>query len=670
MAGLFDLVFVLEWPYRLEFPMVAIALGVVVGLTYALLAAGLILVYRSSRVLNLAHGEIGAFAAAIVAVVVNDHGVPYWLAALLAVAVAAVVGGLVELTIIRRLFRAPRLMLLVATLGVAQLFLLFTFLLNNSIDTQNRLLGFPVPFGGSVALGPLVLRAGELSTLVVVPLVTVGLAAFFRLTAFGVAVRASAENADSARLVGIPTKRVSTFVWMLASALAAVTALLLAPGKGLQVTESLGPDLLMRALAAAVLARMASLPKAFGAGIAIGVIEQVGFWNIQPGRTEVVLFVVVLGAMLLQARGSSRTEEASSWTFGQLVRPVPRAIAQLREVHLLNWASAVVLTVIAAALPLLLSNSQTFLLTTVVAFAIAALSVTVLTGFGGQISLGQIGLFGIGAAASYQLTYQLRVPFWVALLLVGAIGAVLSMVIGIPALRIRGLFPAITTLGFALVANKWLLLESWMAGPGVIATRPYVGPLDFVGQKAYYELSLVALLLAVWLTRNVLRGGIGRNLLAVRDNEGHAAAFTVPVVRTKLHAFAVAGFLAALGGAIYGHGVERFSATNFPVTDSLRLVSMTVLGGLGSIPGTIFGAFFVVGIDRLIQVDHLRLLTTSVGLLVLLLYLPGGFGQVIYAVRDRVHERLAARAGVTVADAPDESATSAAAPTPLAEVTP
>ena len=647
-----DLVFVLTWPFRFEVPVAAVILGLVVGLSYALLALALILIYRSSRVLNLAHGEIGALAAAIVALLVNDHGVPYWAAALIALAVAAALGALVELTVIRRLFKAPRLMLLVATLGIAQLFLFLTYFVNDQIDTENRLLGFPQPFKGSVELGPLVLHAGELLILFVVPLLVIAFGAFFRYTAFGVAVRASAENADSARLVGIPTKRVSTFVWMIAAVLSGVTALLLAPGKGLTVTESLGPDLLMRALAAAVLARMTSLPKAFAAGIAIGVVEKVTLWNWSVGEVELVLYVLVLGALLLQSRGGTRDDEASSWSFGQLVRPVPRAVQGLRIVRSFNWTMAVVLAVIAAALPLLLSNSQTFLLTTVVAFAIVGLSVTVLTGYGGQISLGQIAFFGIGAATSYQLTYNLHVPFWLSLLLSGGVGAVASVLVGIPALRIRGLFLAITTLGFALVTQKWLLSQDWMAGPGVIATRPYAGPVDFAGQKAYYELALAGLLLAAWLTRNVLRGGVGRNLLAVRDNEGHSAAFTVPVMRTKLYAFGLAGFLAAFGGAIYGHGIGHFQVGNFPVSDSLRVVSMTIVGGLGSIPGTILGAFFVIGIDRLISVGYLKLLTTSIGLLFLLLYLPGGFGQVLYAARDWIFTRLARRESLTPTPTP------------------
>ena len=643
-----DLVFQLHWPVRMEIPLVAVALGLVTGLSYGLLALGIILVYRSSRVLNLAHGEIGAMAAAVVAVLVLDHGWPYWLAALAALVLAGVAGAAVELVVIRRLASAPRLMVLVATMGVAQLFLFVTFALNASIGSQNKLSGFPVPFDATLELGYLTLRSGEILLLVAVPAITVGMAAFFRFSGFGVAVRAAAENADSARLVGIPTRRISMFVWVVAAVLAAATALMLAPGRGLTVTESLGPDLLMRALAAAVLARMTSLPRAVVAGLAIGVVEKVVAWNYAVGEVELVLFAIVLTAMLLQHRGGTRDVEASSWTLGQLVRPVPRAIAALPAVRALRWACVGAFVLVAALVPMLLSSSQTFSATTVLAFAIAGLSVTVLTGYSGQISLGQIGFFGIGAAASYQLTVELYVPFWLALLLSGVAGAVAAVLIGLPALRLRGLFLAVTTLGFALVAQKWLIGQDWMAGPGVTAPRPYWGPLDFVSQRSYYYLALGGLLFAMWLCRNALRGGIGRNLLAVRDNEGQSATFTVPVVRTKLMAFALSGFLAAFGGAIYGHGVQNFQVANFPVSDSLRVVSMTIIGGLGSIPGTVAGAILVVGVDRLVDIEHLRLLTTSIGLLLLILYLPGGLGQVMHAARDRVLGSIARRAGVPV----------------------
>lgn len=649
-----DLVFTLHWPIDFDVAIVAVIQGIVIGLSYALLAMGLILIYRSTRVINLAHGEIGAFAAAIVAILVNERGWPYWLAALTALATAAGLGAAVELLIIRRLFRAPRLIVLVATMGIAQLFLFGTFLLNDTID--NRLAGFPSPFSTRVKLSALVLQPGDLTLLVAVPLIALGLAAFFRLSGFGVAVRAAAENADSARLVGIPTRRISTFVWMTAAVLAAGTALMLAPGRGLTVTESLGPDLLMRALAAAVLARMASLPKAVVAGIVIGVIEKVVAWNYSVGQVELVLFAVVMVALLVQHSGSTRDTDASAWQMATLVRPLPRAVQNLPSVRALPWIGLGSFIVVAAVLPTMLSNSQTFLFTSVVAFAIVGLSVTILTGYGGQISLGQVAFFGIGAAVSYQLTVELYVPFWLALIGAGLAGAVAAVLVGIPALRLRGLFLAVSTLAFALVTQKWLLAQSWMTGAGVIAPRPYWGALDFASQQAYFYLAVGGLLVAILICRNTLRSGIGRNLLAIRDNEAQGAAFTIPVVRTKLTAFAISGFLAAFGGAIYGHGVETFQVANFPVSDGLRIVSMTIIGGLGSIPGTILGAFFVVGVDRLVEVPYLRLLSTSIGLLLLLLYLPGGFGQVIYNVRDRIVGVLARRAGIDLdASADDET---------------
>ena len=666
-----EYVFTLHWPITFEVPVVAVVLGIVVGLSYALLAIGLILIYRSTRVINLAHGEIGAFAAAVVAILVNEQGWSYGTAAVVALVVAAILGGLVELLIIRRLFRAPRLIVLVATMGVAQLFLFGTYFLNDRID--NRLAGFPAPFETRLTLGSLVLQPGELTLLVAVPLVAAGLAAFFRFTGFGVAVRAAAENADSARLVGIPTRRISTFVWVTAGVLSAGTALMLAPGRGLTVTESLGPDLLMRALAAAVLARLTSLPRAVVAGLAIGVIEKVVAWNYTVGEVELVLFVVVMAALLFQHRGAVRDTEASAWQLSTLVRPLPRAVQHLPAVRALNWIGFAAFLVVALVVPFGLSNSQIFLLTSVVAFAIVGLSVTILTGYSGQISLGQVAFFGIGAAVSYQLTVQLYVPFWLAVVLSGVAGAVAAVLVGIPALRIRGLFLAVSTLAFALVTQKWLLGQTWLTGPGVIAPRPYWGDLDFASQHAYYNLALAGLLVAILICRNTLRSGLGRNLMAVRDNEAQGAAFTVPVVRTKLTAFAISGFLAAFGGAIYGHGVETFQVGNFPVSDSLRVVSMTIIGGLASIPGTVMGAFFVVGIDRLVEVQYVRLLSTSIGLLLLLLYLPGGFGQVLYAVRDRVVGVIARRAGVDLSvddTEPGGGSGDAPPPQPLTDVAP
>src|SRR5690606_594544 len=151
-----------------------------------------------------------------------------------------------------------------------------------------------------------------------------------RFTGFGLAIRASAENSDAARLAGIPTRRVATGVWALAGALSGLSAICLAPGKGTAIADPLGPELLVRALAAAVVARMVNLGVAFAAGIAIGVLEQLVFWNNPSnGAVEVALFVVILAAFAVQARRreGDRTAERSSWDLARVVRPLPARLA-------------------------------------------------------------------------------------------------------------------------------------------------------------------------------------------------------------------------------------------------------------------------------------------------------------------------------------------------------
>src|SRR5205807_1383429 len=163
-------------------------------------------------------------------------------------------------------------------------------------------------------------------------------------------------------------------------------------------------------------------------------------------------------------------------------------------------------------------------------------------GVAGQVSLGQVGFFGVGAAVSYQLSVRVGLPFWLGLLLAGLAGAAASVVIGAPALRLPGLLFAVTSLGFGLAAQSWLLAQPWMLGAGVSAPRPVIGSIDLSPQRPYFVFVIAGLGVAVWLAHNLLRSGSARRMLAVRDNEGAAAAFSIPAGRTKLAAFAVAGF--------------------------------------------------------------------------------------------------------------------------------
>jgi len=256
-----------------DFPRQVVFSGFVNGATYGIIAVGIILIYRSSRVINLAAAEMGGLAAALLGRMVINWNVPYGVAFAACVAAGGLIGWAVERGVIRRLFDAPRVIVTVATIGVAQL-LLFAQV---KLPQPSHFTSFPTPIHASWKVFGVVVRGEHVAILVVIPLLTAAIAVFLNRTKYGIAVRASAANADAARLAGISVRRMSTLVWVVAGVLAAVATILSAP---ITTTTSgdvltLGPGLLVRVLVAAVIARMVSPSIAAVTGIAIGVGEAV-----------------------------------------------------------------------------------------------------------------------------------------------------------------------------------------------------------------------------------------------------------------------------------------------------------------------------------------------------------------------------------------------------------
>ncbi|HVT78663.1 MAG TPA: branched-chain amino acid ABC transporter permease, partial [Acidimicrobiales bacterium] len=233
-----------------EVPFNIVVLGLISGMTYGLLGVGLTLTYRASRVINFAYGEMGALPAVIVPVLVLNHGWSWWLAMPLSIALAGGLGALTEVTVIRRLRGSPRLVVLVATLGVAQILLVANLI----IPRTGRLAGgeYPTPFHALVTIGSLRLNAGHLLILFVSPVIVGAISVFLARTSVGVASRASAENREAALLAGVPVATVSLLVWTFAGVLAGASAILVGPTKPLLSQVALGPSLMVRALAAAL----------------------------------------------------------------------------------------------------------------------------------------------------------------------------------------------------------------------------------------------------------------------------------------------------------------------------------------------------------------------------------------------------------------------------------
>ncbi len=635
--------------------------GAVTGITYGLLAVGLILIWRSTKVVNVAHGELGAFGAALAAMLMIKWDVNYWVAFAAALAAGAILGALVESTVVRRLYKAPRVILFVATLGASQMLALFRIALPDLESNKS----YPSPITSTWKVAGVMVRGQHLLILIVVPLLTLGLALFLEKSKRGVAIRASAENPDAARLSSINVKAMSTLVWTLAGVLATITVMLVAPLKGGTAVDAggLGPSLLLRALAVALMGRMLSMPIAVLGGIVVGIVEAVLYFNYfeQTGLIDAVLFVVVLVMVLLIVRRERGGDRSQSMSFSPRTRPIPPQLQDVWWVRRLPAMMTTLMLGLAIALPFIITApSRHYLYASMLIMAIVAMSLTLLTGWSGQLSLGQFTFVGLGALLTsafmrgFRLEwfgYQLELsamPFELALLSAEVLCVIVALIVGAPALRVRGLFLAVTTLAFAVMGTSWLFDRPFLIGDATVASVKraewFGGAISLKEQRTYYFLCLLVLCLIALVLSRVRRSGVGRSLIAVRDNEQNAAAFTVSPARMKLMAFGLSGGIAGLAGGLFGGLLSQFGTDAFPASESLRMVAIATIGGLSSLWGAVLGALWVVGLPALFSdAEEVRLLTTGAGLLLLLMYLPGGLIQIVYSVRDAIFSAVANR---------------------------
>jgi ABC-type branched-subunit amino acid transport system ATPase component/ABC-type branched-subunit amino acid transport system permease subunit len=632
-----------------------VMLGVINGLTYAIMAMGIVLIYRASRFVNFAQAQIGAIAVVIMAKLVLDYDFPYWLAVVIALLIGVACGVLIELTIIRRLFKATRLVLMMATIGAAQVLLSLTQIPELQPDslTLTRQ-GFPVPtFPWNIRVGLYLLGDSDYLILIVVPVVALALASFLRWTSYGRAIRAASDNADLARLSGISVRRMSTLVWLLAALLSTIAGILLAPrtfvGVGSLSGAAVSFGVLVRAFGAALFGRMTSLVQAFFAAIAIGVIESIALAKTQSSAdTELVVFLVVVGALLLRARDLGRASRGGQGEarLAEEGRDLPREVARLSSVRRLRYGTLVVCAVLAVLAPFvpildLDTQSSALGLSIIAVYAIAGLSVCLLTGWGGQVSLGQFALVGVGAFVAARLVGD-SVPMPLVFVAAGIVGALIAVAIGLPALRIQGLYLALTTLSFAVLATVWLFTsETFVESPtGSFVDRPEL----LRGNRAMYFFSLGLVLVAIAGVARYRRSGPGRLLIAVRDNDRAARSWGISATGSRVVAFLFSGFLAAVAGVLFAYAQQRFDASTFPAAASVNVLALAIVGGLASISGAIVGAIVIVGPAVLFEPSPVRnLLISGLGLLLFLMYVPGGIMSAVHAARDALSQRLARR---------------------------
>jgi branched-chain amino acid transport system permease protein len=630
--------------------------GVVFGSLDALLACAVVLVYKASRAVNFAQAEFGAVAAVLSIEFIFKWHLNYVLSIVTGLVIAAATGVIVELSVIRRLRFAPRLIVAVATIGLAEILDGFSQLI--PIEWSGRTsTSLVTPFGSHMhfRLFPYVFNGDYVVAVIAVAIALAALTLFLRFSAYGVAIRASAENRDRAQLLGVPVGRLSTVVWSIAAVLSALTVMLRVPIVGFASFESVsssGPTLLLRVFAAAVIGGMDSLPLTAVAALGLGVLGGFGAWTFQDATyIDALLLIVILGALLLQREKFNRSAETGIGTYKSLreVRPVPNELKSLPEVR---WGRNILIglvVVFAITLPFLISDSKTQLAGLVLIYAIVAVSLVILTGWSGNISLGQFAFVGFGAAVTGTLIERHHWDLFLALPVACAVAALAALVIGLPALRVRGPFLAVTTLAFAVTSSTFFLSSRffpWFITESV--DRPDLWKrFDLSSDTQMYYVCLAAFAITIAAAHGIRRSRTGRALVASRDNTLATQSFGISTIRLHLTAFAASGALAGLAGGIYVLHQNGLHTDSFGPDVSLRLFSMVVIGGLGSLPGAVLGAIYIRGAEFFLSSGWAQL-ASGFGIVALLIVSPGGLGELIYRGRDDLLRRVADRRKVIV----------------------
>ena len=662
-------------------------LGLGSGATYAILGQGLVLKYRSAGVVDFAHGAVAMFIAYVfvnlrsfgaleLPVVLIPHqislnggkGLNTGLAIVISLAYAAVLGLVLYVLIYRPLRGASPLTRVCASVGV-MLGLQAIAVLNYSTEPVATNPIFP---SSPLSISKITFPEDRLFFTGVVIVISVALALAYRFSRFGLATRAGAENDRGAALTGISANRVAGQNWVIATVLAGAAGILIAPVASLDPTSY--TLFVVPALAAALIGRFQSFWITALAGLLLGCAQSeieklitVWTWLPQQGLADALPFIVIIVVMALRsrtvlARGGETAERNPS--IGRPHRPLLTAA--------ICFAAGVLLM-------LVLSSVLRFAFISSLTVTCIALSVVVLTGYVGQVSLAQMSLAGIGGFMLGHISKGWGIGFPWSLILAGLCAVPVGLVIGLPALRLRGVNLAVVTLGFA--AGMDAMIFSSLSFTGGTTGLPIPPPrlpglnLGITQGKSYPTLIFGVLVLLIVILLGLLvarlrRGPAGRMLLAIRSNERAAGSVGINVAQGKLMAFGLAAFIAGIGGALTGYMQGELTSDSFAAFTSISLLAIVFVAGVGRIAGAaaagiMFSAagLFVTFLNLHLNVGKYQAIVAGIALVLTAVQNPDGITSTatgkgpavaLAKLRDRVageyQKRLGAR---TPAPGPD-----------------
>ncbi|MCU1375913.1 MAG: hypothetical protein JWO68_3199, partial [Actinomycetia bacterium] len=548
------------------------------GAMLGLLALGIVLVFRTTGTLNLAHGAMATFGAYAYLQLGERQGLPLLVALLLATVLTGMLGILVQLLVMRPLRDASVLTKLIASTAVL---VIVQSALDLRYGSSDAFVPSLLPVSVVHLPGDTYVGVDRILLLVLAVAVAAALWVAYRYTSFGISTSAVAENPVAASALGIRVDRVEIGNWFIAGCLAGFAGALLAPVTGLNLVRLSG--LIVPALAAALVGSLTSFPLTLLGGIVISVAqsETTVHSSMQGASTAVPLLAIVVVMFLrgnaIPARGFIGARLPMVGT-GK-VRVVPTAIAvTLVLLSVFTWLGQEWIN--ALLLSLLI--------------AIILLSVVVITGYAGQVSLAQYSFAGFGAYVASTLSSAHHWPFEVTFVLGVAGAVVLGSLLAIPAARMRGASLAVVTLAFSGTVFATLFNRSEQ----IVVRPPSLLGFDLdpiFHSDRYLALTLGVLLLLILSVANLRRSPSGRRLIAVRSNERAAASIGINVAAAKSSAFALASGIAAAGGILLAFQSPIVVLAQFDVFGSINMAAWSVIGGVGLLVGPLIGMTFVSG---------------------------------------------------------------------------
>lgn len=573
--------------------------GIPYGCEFALMAVGLVLTYRATGVFNLAFGA-QAFASAFIYDLLqrSDH-LPQWVALVVAVGVLApAVGFSLDRFLYRHIPTASTTAKVVVSLGVLiAIPEIIPMVFGDATRTRLGYLGLS-PGVVYFHLAQTPITGSDITTVVVTVLVVAALAALFRWSPLGLRMRAVVESRRLAQLEGVDAGAVAATAWVLSSVLAGLAGVLLLPQMAsLDPTQPLEfTALLVAGLTAAAVASMSSVAVAAVAGVAIGVLETV-LQQVLPqgsvlsqGLLPSFPFVLLVVVLLVNPR--LRTLEHNSDPLAGVDPPPAPPSVTVRDERLaapMKWGWRLVLVLFLVSSLTWVPDTWVFPFDQGLVFSVIFLSITLITGMGGQLSLCQATFAGIGAFTVGQLAQHLGLSVLLGALVGAVLAGVVGLVVALVVSRVSGLLLTLVTLTFALFADNVLFQFSWSGGglDGLTVPRPAIGPVSFAGDRAFLVLVFVILAACMGLVVLVQRGTIGSFLSALRGSPVGAASIGIDQQRARLVVFGLSAAVAGLGGALYGAVQGPISPADFDYVLSLTFVVVVVTTGARTVEGAV-----------------------------------------------------------------------------------